>query len=53
MHLDIAPFEDVRVWIDPKALDDDDAPIGRGHGAIIHCDVTLGSSDIMKIMTMS
>jgi hypothetical protein len=37
------PFEDVRVWIDAIALDEDGTPLGRGYGPPIHHDVTLGA----------
>jgi hypothetical protein len=53
IHLDVAPFEDVMVWIDPISLDDDYVPLWRCHEAIIHHEVTLGSWDVVHMMMTS
>jgi hypothetical protein len=40
-HLDIAPFEDIRVWIDAIALDEDGIPLWRDDGALILHDIGI------------
>jgi hypothetical protein len=37
------PFEDVEVWFDDVAFDDDSTPLWRGHGALFLDDIMIGS----------